>query len=71
MAKYKTLELHLHTMKTVKLGPNNYKHTITLVDWDDGEEVIIAASLHYPISAITPLKMRVVEEDIPEAPSPA
>ncbi|GAH86712.1 unnamed protein product, partial [marine sediment metagenome] len=37
MAKYKTLELHLHTMTTLKLGPNMYKHDLTLIDWDDGE----------------------------------
>ena len=70
MAKYKTLELHLHTMTTLKLGPNMYKHELTLVDWDDGEEVKLTATLAYPITAVTPLKFRVVVEDIPEAPLP-
>ncbi|MBA7479413.1 hypothetical protein ES707_14847 [subsurface metagenome] len=68
MSKYKTLELHLHTMTTLKLGPNMYKHDIILVDWDDGEEVKITTTLDYPINAITPLKFRVIVEDIPEAP---
>ncbi|GAI89750.1 unnamed protein product [marine sediment metagenome] len=70
MAKYKTLELHLHTMTTTKLGPNIYKHNLTLIDWDDGEEVKITMTLSYPITAVTPLKLRVVVEDIPEAPAP-
>lgn len=71
MAKYKTLELHLHTMTTLKLGPNMYKHDLTLRDWDDGEEVKITMTLDYPITTVTPLKIRVVVEDIPEAPTPA
>ncbi len=71
MAALRTLELHLHTMNTIRLGPNNYRHTIVLRDWDDGEEVNLTMTLKYPVSAITPLKLRVVQEDLPESlPSP-
>lgn len=70
MAKYKTLELHLHTMTTVRLAPNSYQHTLVLRDWDDGETINMTMTLDYPITAITPLKLRVVVEDIPEAPAP-
>jgi len=68
MAALRTLELHLHTMTTLRLGPNNYQHTMVLRDWDDGEEVKLTMTLKYPISAITPLKLRVVFEDLPESP---
>ena len=70
MAKYKTLELHLTQMSTLRLGPNTYSHEITLVDWDDGEKVKATMVLDHPITAVTPMKIRVVVEDIPEAPPP-
>lgn len=70
MAKYKTLELHLASMTTLRMAPNQYHHDITLVDWDDGEEVNLSMTLKYPITAVTPLKLRVIEEDLPEAPAP-
>ncbi|GAI90753.1 unnamed protein product [marine sediment metagenome] len=70
MAKYKTLELHLLKLYTLRLGPNSYKHTCTLADWDDGESVELSMTLKYPITAVTPLKLRVVVEDLPEAPAP-
>ena len=70
MAKFRTLELHLYSMTTIKVGPNKYQHTLTLRDWDDGEEVNVTMTLKHPISAVTPLKLRVIEEDIPEAPPP-
>jgi len=69
MAKYKTLELHLHSMTTLKLGPNSYRHDLTLRDWDDGETVTCSMTLSYPITAVTPMRIRVVVEDIPEAPA--
>lgn len=70
MAKYKTLELHLTNMTTTRLGPNSYRHELLLTDWDDGEVVNVSMTLKHPITAITPVKIRVVEEDIPEAPLP-
>ena len=70
MAKFKTLELHLTQMTTLRLGPNSYSHDITLVDWDDGEKVHATMVLNHPITAVTPMRIRVVEEDIPEAPVP-
>ena len=70
MAALKTLELHLTQMTTSRLAPNKYQHNLTLRDWDDGEKVDITMTLKHPITAVTPLKLRVVYEDIPEAPPP-
>ncbi|MBA7540936.1 hypothetical protein ES705_33239 [subsurface metagenome] len=68
MAKYKTLELHPVKLDTIRLAPGNYRHSITLHDWDDGEEVTFTINLSYPINAITPLKIRVLIEDLLESP---
>lgn len=69
MAKYKTLELHLVELKTVKIADLNYRHTLTLRDWDDGEAVSLTINLTYPISAVTAWKIRVLVEDLPESPA--
>ena len=68
MAEYKTLELHLVSLQTIRMGPNLYRHDITLHDWDDGEKVDLTINLSYPINAITPLKIRVLIEDLLESP---
>ncbi len=68
MAKYKTLELHLTSLSTLRLGPNHYRHTLSLRDWDDGEKISLTVDLAYPISAVTPIKFRVLIEDLPESP---
>lgn len=69
MAKYKTLELHLVELKTIRVSPNNYRHTLTLRDWDDGEQISLTVNLSYPINAVTPIKFRVLVEDLPESPA--
>ena len=66
MAKYKTLELHMVSLNTIRIAPGNYRHTVTLHDWDDGEKVDLSIELSCPINAITPLKIRVLIEDLPE-----
>ena len=68
MAKYKTLELHLISLQTTRLGASKYRHDLTLRDWDDGEEVSLTVELRYPISAVTAWKIRVLTEDLPESP---
>jgi len=68
MAKYKTLELHLVSLNTIRLSANNYRHTLTLRDWDDGEEISLTVDLSYPINAVTPIKFRILIEDLLESP---
>jgi len=70
MAKYKTLELHLVSLNTVRLAANSYRHDLTLRDWDDGEQVSLTITLSYPINAVQPFKLRVLTEDLPETPAP-
>lgn len=56
------------SLSTLRIGPGNYRHSVTLHDWDDGEQVSLTIDLSYPINAITPLKIRVLIEDLLETP---
>ncbi len=68
MSKYQTYELHVISLKTVRLGPREYLHNVILRDWDDGQQVMLDMRLSNPINTITPWKIRVLIEDLPESP---
>lgn len=68
MAAYRTLDLFLTKLNSVRLGHGNYRTTATMVDWDDGVETEIVLSSPGPIIAISTIKMRMQTEETIETP---
>lgn len=68
MATYRTLDLFLTKLDSVRLGPNNYRTTATMIDWDDGVETQISLTSPGPIIAIKTISMRMQTEETLEAP---
>lgn len=68
MANWRDLQLHPWEYKTTRLGPRNYRSVIKLRDWDDGSYTELTVDTPGPIIGIKDLEIRILVEDIPEAP---